>query len=220
MDQATFFIELIKILIWPILVAFILLVFKKPISEFLGNLQKSKIKVDKEGVSLELDATKAEVVSMLGAASTSQAGNDSKKVDWGEIAKTVNRLAEVNVKKLSEIKVLWVDDFPQNNVYERRSLEALGIRFALSTSTEDALDKLKSNEYDVIISDMGRGENKQAGFDLLKETKKISTTPFIIYSLGVTTEKIRKAKEKGAFGETSSPRELFQLVIDAIQKRQ
>jgi CheY-like chemotaxis protein len=220
MNQATFFIELINILIWPIVVVFILLIFKKPIGEFLSNLQKSKIKVDKEGVSLEFDATKAEVVSMLGAASASQAGNDPKKVDWGEIAKTVNRLEEINVKKLYETKVLWVDDFPQNNLYERKSLEVLGIRFTLSSSTEDALEKLKSNEYDLIISDMGRGENKQAGFDLLKEAKKISKTPFIIYSFGVTTERIREAKEKGAFGETSSPRELFQLVIDAIQKRQ
>jgi len=218
MDQTTFLIELIKVLIWPLIVVFILLTFKKPISDFLGNLQKSKIKVDKEGVSLELDATKAEVASMLGAASTSQAGNDSKKVDWGEIAKTVNRLAEVNVKKLSEIRALWVDDNPQNNMYERRSLEAIGIRFVLSTSTEDAIEKLKKDEYDVVISDMGRGNNKEAGFDLLKEMKNIRTAPFIIYSWGVTSEQIKQAKEKGAFGETSSPRELFQLVIDAIQK--
>jgi CheY-like chemotaxis protein len=218
MDQATFLIELIKILIWPFVVAFILLTFKKPISDFLGNLQKSKIKVDKEGVSLELDATKAEVVSMLGAASTSQAGNDTKKVDWGEIAKTVNRLEEVNVKKLSEGKALWVDDNPQNNMYERRSLEALGIKFALSTSTEDATERLKKDEYDVVISDMGRGTNRQAGFDLLKEVKKLSNTPFIIYSWGINAEKTKQAKEKGAFGYTSSPRELFQLVIDAIQK--
>lgn len=219
MDQASFLIELIKILIWPIVIAFILLTFKKPLSEFLSNLQTSKIKVDKEGVSLELDATKAEVVSMLGAASTSQAGDDSKKVDWNEIAKTVNQLTEVSVKKLSEIKALWVDDIPRNNMYERRSLEALGIKFTISTSTEDAINQLKKENFDIVISDMGRGDNKQAGFDLLKEMKEFSNVPFIIYSWGVTAEKIKEAKEKGAYGETSSPRELFQLVIDAIQNR-
>ena len=219
MDQAAFLIELTKILIWPLVIAFVLLTFKKPISEFLSNLQTSKIKVDKGGVSLELDATKAEVVSMLGAASTSQAGDDTKNVDWNEIAKTVNRLAEVNVKKLSEIKALWVDDFPRNNVYERRSLEALGIKFTLSTSTEDALKQLKKDKFDIVISDMGRGDNKQAGFDLLEEIKKFSNIPFIIYSWGVTEEKIKQAREKGAYGETGSPRELFQLVIDAIQIR-
>lgn len=217
MEQSTFVIEIIKILVWPLVVFFILLVFKKPISEFLSNLQKSKLKVDKEGVSLELDATKAEVVSMLGAASTSQKGGDTKNVDWGEIAKTVNRLSEVNVKKLSDIKILWVDDNPQNNTYERRSLEALGIRFVISTSTEDAVQKIKQSKYDLVISDMGRGNNKQAGLDLLKEIKN-DNAPLIFYSWGETVEKVRQAKEKGAFGYTSSPRELFQLVIDAIQK--
>ena len=192
MDQASFLIELIKILIWPIVIAFILLTFKKPLSEFLSNLQTSKIKVDKEGVSLELDATKAEVVSMLGAASTSQAGDDTKKVDWNEIAKTVNQLTEVSVKKLSEVKALWVDDIPRNNMYERKSLEALGIKFTTSTSTEDAINQLKKEKFDIVISDMGRGDNKQAGFDLLKEMKEFSNVPFIIYSWGVTAEKIKE----------------------------
>jgi PleD family two-component response regulator len=40
-------------------------------------------------------------------------------------------------------RILWVDDRPENNLYPRRALEALGIQVTTSTSTQDALEKLR-----------------------------------------------------------------------------
>jgi len=213
-------IELLRVIIWPLVVVFILVFFKDPIGGFLGNMRKSSIKVGKEGVAVELDATKAEVVSMLGAANTAS-GKESNQVDWGKIAQAANSLNQTNIKKLSEASVLWVDDNPDNNTYERRALSALGINFMLSRSTDDAIQKIKYNKYDIVISDMGRGDDKTAGFKLLEAKQKLNdSSPFIIYSWGVSKDKIEMAKAKGAFGETSLPQELFQLVIDAIQGKQ
>lgn len=56
-----------------------------------------------------------------------------------------------------------MDDNPANNNYERQALEALGIRFTISTSTEDALEKIKVQNFDAVISDMGRPPDTQAG---------------------------------------------------------
>ncbi len=110
-----------------------------------------------------------------------------------------------------------MDDRPQNNVYERKSLEALGIRVTISESTEDALEKVQSNRYDAIISDMGRPPDSQAGYTLLAELRKRKIdTPFIIYAGSNLPEHKTLARSKGASGSTNNPQELYQLVIDAI----
>lgn len=54
--------------------------------------------------------------------------------------------------------ILWVDDRPENNVYERQAFEAQGINFSLALSTYEALELLKTNKFAAIISDMGRKE--------------------------------------------------------------
>ncbi|MBY0475234.1 MAG: hypothetical protein K2Q13_09275 [Nitrosomonas sp.] len=62
---------------------------------------------------------------------------------------------------------LWVDDRPENNVYERQAFQAQGVEFSLALSTNEALDILKTNKFAVIISDMGRKEGPQEGYVLL-----------------------------------------------------
>ena len=129
------------------------------------------------------------------------------------------------VLKLAGAKVLWVDDHPDNNDYERSILEALGIRFTISTSTEDALEKVQYNFYDAIISDMGRQPpdrkapyEQYAGYTLLKELQERGIcTPFIIYASSNRPEHEALAKSRGALGSTDNPQKLEQLVIDAIQ---
>jgi CheY-like chemotaxis protein len=78
--------------------------------------------------------------------------------------------------------VCVVDDRPANNLSKRQALEVLDIRFTLSPDTTDALEKLRLNQYDVIISDMTRGSERLAGYTLLEEKKKLGDhTPVIFY---------------------------------------
>ena len=84
-------------------------------------------------------------------------------------------------RKLQQSIVLWVDDNPENNLYERRALEALGINIDLANDTQDALRKLAHKEYDLVISDRGRPSGKQAGYELLKLVRDSrNSVPFII----------------------------------------
>jgi CheY-like chemotaxis protein len=120
-------------------------------------------------------------------------------------------------RRLSESTVLWVDDRPDNNVYERAALEALGVDITLSTSTEDAMGKVLSGRYDAIISDMGRPGDTQAGYTLLHELRQEHVdVPFIIYAGSNRPEHRDLARSKGAFGSTNSPGELLRLVIAAL----
>jgi hypothetical protein len=55
-------------------------------------------------------------------------------------------------------KILWVNDRPENNVYERKAMESMGLEFTLVLSTDEAIQMLGVRRFAAIISDMGRKE--------------------------------------------------------------
>lgn len=114
-------------------------------------------------------------------------------------------------------QILWVDDIPDNNIYERQAFQAIGLRITLALSTNEALDLLSDNRYAAIISDMGREEGPREGYVLLDTLrKKGNKTPFFIYAGSNIPEHKQEAKEHGGQGSTNRPQELFQLVMKAI----
>jgi CheY-like chemotaxis protein len=96
--------------------------------------------------------------------------------------------------------VLWVDDEPDNNTFERQALEALGMRVNFVPTTSAALEMIKGNEYDVVISDMARPEGKRAGYDLLAKIKMLRpNVPFVHYSSSNTPEQESELAVLGGF---------------------
>jgi CheY-like chemotaxis protein len=120
-------------------------------------------------------------------------------------------------KSLEGTKVLWVDDKPSNNTYERNALEALGLRFAIAISTEDGLEQLRKRNFDIIISDMGRGMDRNAGYSFFEKVKAMgSSAPFIIYAAnGNRPENKAEAAKRGVFASVAGPSSLFKAVIKA-----
>jgi CheY-like chemotaxis protein len=113
--------------------------------------------------------------------------------------------------------ILWVDDRPDNNVYERRALEALGITFTLALSTNEALDILGKHRFGAIISDMGRKEGPKEGYVLLDALRaRGDRTPFIIYAGSNSPRHKREAEQHGGQGCTSNPQELLQMVTEVL----
>jgi CheY-like chemotaxis protein len=110
-------------------------------------------------------------------------------------------------------QVLWVDDRPDNNFYEREALKRYGLEFRLATSTDEALRILSSAKFDVIISDMGRPPDPRAGYTLLEAVRsKGNNTPYFIY----TGSRARDAERRGAQGSTNRPDELIRMVLSII----
>ena len=117
-------------------------------------------------------------------------------------------------KRSVKKEILWVDDKPENNTYERNTLEQYGLVFTLALSTEQALKYMEYNDFALIISDMGRKEGKREGYVLLNEVrKKNKKIPFIIYAGSKRLEHIKETLEKGGQGCTNTPSELIDLVI-------
>ena len=114
-------------------------------------------------------------------------------------------------------RVLWVDDRPENNVYERGAFEALGLRFTLSLATDDALNQLRKNKFAAVISDMGRKEGPREGYKLLDAIRANGDqTPLVIYAGSNSPEHKQEAEKHGGQGSTNNPQELFRLVMAAV----
>jgi CheY-like chemotaxis protein len=137
-----------------------------------------------------------------------------------KILELVSRTSQrENVRKFNN-KILWVDDRPQNNIYERKAFEAQGITFSLASNTNEAIELLEGNNYAAIISDMGRQEGPQEGYVLLDKIRKIGNkTPFFIYAGSNSPEHKQLAKERGAQGTTNRADELYKMVMDNIAEQ-
>lgn len=116
-------------------------------------------------------------------------------------------------------RILWVDDRPENNVYERRAFEALGLEFALALTTDSALEQLSVQTFAAIISDMGRREGPREGYVLLDEVRRRGiTTPVFFYATSNAPEHIRETERHGGQGCTNNAQELFEMVTRTVVK--
>jgi len=145
--------------------------------------------------------------------------------DFGQAAKEVKSIVET-VRKLPPTDrtsnswrnhVLWVDDRPDNNAYERNAFEAYGLRFTLALSTAEALERIKSQNFAAIISDMGRAEGPREGYVLLDTIRKQGNkTPLFFYASSKEAEHVKETLEHEGQGCTNDAQELFLMVTKAL----
>ena len=214
------FTGLLKAIIWPALALFVLVRFGSALREFIANMGEFSVK----GAGFEASGKRkqAEAAAALAAAGVAQqdkgASPESAVKNTREAVELVAEVVTPRViRRAGQSVVLWVDDRPDNNLNERHSLEALGVRFVIATSTDEALDKLKQQSFDAIISDMGRPPDPRAGYTLLDELRASGNrTPFIIYAGSRSPEHQAEARRRGAVGCTNRPNELFQMVLSVF----
>lgn len=227
---------LLNALAWPLVALFVVFRFAPELIKLIDSGKDVKFKA--LGIEASFTNAVAEAAVALSAAEAKRAEDEVEML--GDQASTITgqRIAATNVpspestakavtswvpdaqaqQDLQGATVLWVDDNPDNNRFEREAFQAIGIRFELSTSTEDALRQLDRRRFDAIISDMGRGEERQAGYQLLERLRQTDrSTPFVIYAGTSAVRHRDEALARGAQGSTNSPKELMALVIQAIQ---
>jgi CheY-like chemotaxis protein len=227
---------LLQVLIWPFIVVFIWRAFKAYVEVLRNAKDISEMGLDVGATGLKLHFKKqVEVATMLvqdnAAKQLENAQGAHLSVSPVQTEAIVNVVSQatnpVTAQRIVGAKLLWVDDHPENNIYARRAMEAVGIQITLSQSTEDALEKLRSDTYNVIISDMGRQPpdpqapyDKRAGYTLLDKLRDQHIfTPFIIYAGSSSPEHQAETKRHGGFGTTNNSQVLFQMVIDATQQK-
>lgn len=115
-------------------------------------------------------------------------------------------------------RILWVDDFPENTLFERRALTAAGCQFVLATSTRQAIRRLNRITYDLVITDMGRGENPTAGLELLEWmlASRVPSPRFVYCSSRASSVYGEQAVELGASLCTPGMISLFDGIFQVL----
>ena len=210
---------LVGVLIWPLLILFVVIRFRAGLADFFGHLGEFTFKAP--GLEASARRQQVEAAAALGAASAAKTDRDTPGLTPtpSEVAEVVTAAAaaDARAQRLQSGVVLWVDDKPDNNRYERQALEAFGVRFVLSTSTEDALDQTQRQTFDLIISDMARPSDRRAGLTLLDRLRASGNhTPYLIYASSRARDLADEARRLGALGFAISPQELIVMASRAL----
>jgi CheY-like chemotaxis protein len=195
-------IRLVPSLLWILLIAVLLAVFYKPIrQDLLPRLSGFK------AFGLEV----ALLREQLDQAITKQGAQVGER-ERAQVLRRAGRLTPT----MQGAQILWVDDNPDNNEYERRILHSLGTSVDMARTSADALSLLSQKRYELVISDMERNGVADEGQRFLEDMRNRGYSLRLIYYIG------RLDPEKGvpayAFGITNRPDTLLHLVLDALER--
>jgi|SRR6267378_4220379 CheY-like chemotaxis protein len=213
--------KLVASLAWPGVALIALWWFGSAIKQFLTNVSEGSFKafgiegsakriVEQALISADLSKSKdatnsSRQIAQLGA-------SVGKSLRAADLIERLSRPDDMRVKS-----ILWVDDQPENNVFERQALTALGFIIEDVADTETALARIRANHYDAIISDMSRPSEPEAGKVLLRRLREAGNdTPFILYSGSDDPTLASQMKDAGAFATTYLASQLVVDVVEAV----
>lgn len=152
------------------------------------------------------------------------AGNE-RLPDWAQpfadVATTLfGKHTESPAGRLDGVRLLWVDNRPKNNIVEIEQLRQWGATITETLSTTEGMAALRSQPFDVIVTDMARGKGvkQRAGLDLLARVLQYAPDiPVIIFAGAFAKRAPEVGLKAGAFGVTNNRAKLYQLVEAAVQ---
>lgn len=125
------------------------------------------------------------------------------------------RRAEIAEKVLRGARILWVDDRPDHNSWERELFHSLGAVVVAVESTASALACLRHEAFHVAISDIHRHDDPAGGIAGAREIRAIAPNmPIVFY----VQELASSQSPEGAQGITNDPNELLHLVLDRLER--
>jgi CheY-like chemotaxis protein len=189
-------------ILWVGFGVLVLLLFRSAIAERLPALR-----------SLELPGG---VKAQFDAALTRAAVSTGTTIPADERTRLERRVAR-DADLLRGSQVLWIDDEPSSTRTERSALAAIGVVVETATSDDDARRRVTTERYDVVISDIARDGNSQAGLEFVSTIREHDdAVPIIFYIRAVVPD---RGTPPGAFGLTNRPDELVDLLLDALERR-
>jgi CheY-like chemotaxis protein len=207
--MATELVKLIPSILWFFLAVILIAAFYRPIrDDLLPNL------ISLKAGGVEFFFVKDAIDAVLKLAEKSP---QWKIVVPSEDKEKALKRAKKHVHIFRDAQFLWVDDHPENNFNEQAMFRQLRVTTQTDGSTKEALEILKSRHFDLVISDVSRGEKATAGLEFLGQFRKVNKTTRVIFYVG------HFHPEKGgavqAFGITNRPDEWLHLDFDALERK-
>ena len=207
-----FIIELLESvppLLWFIFVLILFIIFYKKIrDELLPKLGS----IEAAGVAFSFVENSIEAAIEFG----------EKSDKWDVKVSTKDKKAALNRAKhhlntFRNTRILWADDHPENNRNERRMLRQLQADVGIATNSNEALEMMRCDFYDLVISDIARNDKDDLdGLQFLSELRKTDDDTPVIFYVGVV--QAGKGVPEHAFGITNRPDELLHLTLDALER--
>lgn len=199
-DAAEEAIRLIPGVLWVLFAVVVLAIFYRPIrDDLIPRLSSLKL-------PFGLELTLRERVS--------EAARKQKVTVSEEDKDRIVRRLERSATLLKGARILWVDDQPENNTQEVSLLATFGARIEQVTTNAEALRRLQSNGFDVVISDQEREGRRDAGEALVQST---GGRPWTILYIGDVDE--NRPTPAHVFCVTDRPHQLVHFVLDALERQ-
>ncbi|HEY6709704.1 MAG TPA: response regulator [Actinomycetota bacterium] len=214
-------IEAIGSLLWPLLVAVLLIRVIPHIPGVVADLRKAMrtraFTVKVGGVELSVEDATEQLRRQVADLQTHMA---TELAERGEPAPSGSPAAPGApagpVGGQDRATILWVDDTPDDNALELAKLRDDGLEVLLARSTAEAMDVLSLRRgIRAIITDLGRSEDGEfrshAGLALLRQLHEAEQDqPVLVYTSTRRVDLDRQdALDAGATAVTASPTELF-----------
>ena len=201
MESLAKLISALSSLAWPTLFAVLLYKFHEPIKALIESTRGRKFTIKVAGNELTVEEASEQQRKIVNDVQSKLA--EIEKRMEAEKSITLNTDIQANTKNK---RILWVDDIPKNNSFLVASLLERGHNVEIALTTDEGVNKFKSQSYDIIISDMGRPGDGKAGITLAKKIRSInSEVPLYIFCGGWAARNLREeALANGVTDITSS----------------
>lgn len=125
----------------------------------------------------------------------------------------------VGKAKFKRNRILWVDDYPINNESVVNLFGDKDIQFDIALTTKQGLELYKRELYDLIITDMGKGNESDAGLSLLKELRLLHCQiPIIVYASRRAINRYEdEALRLGAYKVTNGIGNIISIISDILE---
>ena len=108
-----------------------------------------------------------------------------------------------DVAVLSHRRVLLVDDHHDTCLGMKRMLERRGYQITIAHSAEQAVEKVRTQEFDLLISDIGLPD--RSGYELMREVRLNKRLPGIALSGFGSEQDVNQAREAGFAEHLTKP---------------
>ena len=207
-------IEAVASLLWPLLVAVLLVLLAPHVPGLFADLRRAMrtraFTVKVGGAELSVEEATEQLRRQVTDLQTHMAGQLAAQGTLGDQA------AAGVASDQARATVLWVDDHPEANALELAKLRDDGLEVLQARSTAEAMDVLSPRQgVHAIVTDLGRTEGGEyrshAGLALLRQLREAELDqPVLVYTSVRGVELGRQdALDAGAEVVTSSPTELF-----------
>ncbi len=212
----TVLITLIKTmpgLLWVLFAAVVFLVLRRPLVQQLSRLRAANTPFGSFDFEVALDLVERATESQ--SRQTDDGARSTAASSRAEQRAVATRL-EYAATFLDGGRILWVDDNADNNASLVTIFERAGMSVHTAHSTDAGLAALRDGHFDLIITDMTRGNDTAAGFHLADQLAAQGVRlPIILFTLGFDP---RQGVHPGLFAYTTSYHELIHLVIDVMER--